>query len=144
MAKITFIGEKKWSDTRQKNYRKVSIDGKDVSAWDRIASALDDLKVGDEVEATLSPDGKYLNKISKVGTPNTTASTAPAGNNNWKSGNKGEWKPDPEKDASVYTSYVLEYLLPAQDIKTPKEAVDLLFDIRKLVKAKLAGEKENL
>lgn len=136
MAKITAIGAKTWSDKASKTYRSISIDGKEMSAWDRTADAVDRFKVGDDVEIQVAEkNGRlYLNKITSAG-----AGNARPGGNSQQSGTSG-WKPDPEKDLGVYTRYCLDAVLTGK--YDEKSAVELVFGLRKVVKARLLGEKE--
>lgn len=135
MPKIDMIGEK--GTYKDKAVRKVFLDGKEYSAWEKVADAMDLFKVGEEVEVKLSDNGKYINAINRPG-------QAPIGGFAGKGGGfqKREWKEDPEKNVSVYTSYVLEHMLTFKDGLTPEEAVKQLFHVRSLVKKALGPAEE--
>ncbi len=138
MAKLEFIGPV--SNRNGKNFRAVKIDGVEYSAWDRIAADLDNWHVGDECSTKISENGKYLNGIYRAGGARTGGSAT--GARPYSGGGSGKsWVPDPEKDAGVYTRYAMDAILQGKFKEIP-DAVDFVFNIRKAVKKKLAGEKE--
>lgn len=133
--KLTKLGEAKFNQKVQKNFREVQVEGwaEPKTAWDKTCAAFDAFRVGDDVDIDLSENGKYINGVRKAGAPVPTA----AGGKGWSKGGFGG-APDPERNISVYTSYVIDHMI---DFKskglTPEQAVDQLFKVRELVKGKL-------
>lgn len=140
--KITAIGPKTWNDRAGKNFRTISIDGKEMSAWDRTADAVDRFKVGDDVEVSVvEKNGRsYLNKITAAGASASGAGMSRGGPGS--SGGSFAPKDNGERDLAVYTRYALDAYLQSAGKLDVKASVDLVFDVRKAVKGRLAGEKE--
>ena len=138
-VKLTMIGPVKYSDKAKKNFREVMAEGwgENKSAWDKTCAEFDKFKPGDEVDCTISDNGKYINFVTaKGGQPFTGGKTFSKG------GFQKTFTPDPEKNTSVYTSYVLEHCKGQK----PEEAVAYVMKVRSLVDAALKGPapKENL
>jgi hypothetical protein len=128
IVKLTYIGG--MQERNGKSFREIGAEGwtENKSAW-KTAPDFDKYKVGDSVDVLVSENGKYINAVSAPG-------GRPTGGKAWsKSGSPAA---DPEKNVSVYTSYVLEYLIaPHQKTQLSiPDAVKLVFDIRDAVKAK--------
>jgi hypothetical protein len=137
-AKLTFIGPMQTRNGKQ--FREIGGEGwtENKSAW-KIAPQFDSYKVGDTVDLLVSDDGRYINAVKPVGSGGATRPFT--GGKGWSKGGSGA--PDPEKNVSVYTSYVLEYLIaPHQKDKlSVAEAVKLLFEIREAVAKRFSGSQ---
>jgi hypothetical protein len=135
--KLTMVGEVKVSSKSGKNFREIGAEefnGEKRAAFDRVANDFAQFKAGDEVEVELSENGKYINKVQKVG-----GGGVPTPGFGGKGFSKvGFSKDDPEKNISVYTSYVLNHMIDFKAMKlTPEQAVDQIFKVRELVKGRL-------
>jgi len=137
--KLTFMGEVKTSPKSGKNFREIGADefnGERKAAFDKTCAAFTPFKVGDEVEVELSENGKYINSVQKVGGGPGTP-TAGFGGKGFSKGGYSK-ADDPEKNISVYTSYVLNHMIDFKAMKlTPEQAVDQVMKVRDLVKGRL-------
>lgn len=135
-VKLTFIGDVKVSPKSGKNLREIGAEefnGEKKAAFDRTCDAFAPFKVGDEVEVEVSENGKYINKVSKVGAVGNP--TAGYGGKGFVKGSYSK-APDPEKDIAIYTRYCLDTVLQGYT-KDPKVALDLVFSIKEQVKGRL-------
>jgi hypothetical protein len=148
-AKLNFIGPiQQKPDGKQ--FREVGAEefaGERKSAW-KCAPEFDKYRVGDTVDVLLSDNGKYINAVRPGESANPTPGTGGTGyaKKTYSGAGKSAYQPDPEKNTSVYTSYVLEHVLDKPKGLTPEQAVALVMKVRGLVSQGLQGivPKESL
>lgn len=132
MPKIEALGQKEVNNNG-KEFRRVTIDGREFRAYGFSCKNLEKFRVGDEIVIELSEDGKFLNKISKVG--NGSASGPSSSNVPGVPSSQQRSQFDTDKEVGVLTRYALDAYLSGKFGE--KDSVDFVIRLRDAVKERL-------
>lgn len=139
---ISFIGEPQLSKTG-KEKRDVKFTGDDnvYGAYGYSFQNIARFKVGDEVDIETSPDGKFINKVSRP-QGGAKQATATGAQQVAPSSPPPRFKEDKEKDIAVYTRYAVDFMIAKANC-TPQVAVDTIMAVRGLTMQGLNAKRDD-